>query len=576
MAQALSNLPVGAKIKFGRYSVEGESLQDIIWLVVAKSHNCVPAYPTNSITLLTEKLIDARAIDAGEPNNSDGYRQLYGNNQYDISNIDQWLNSDANAGEWYVPRHNADQSPDGSHIYGNTPYAHRPGFLNAFTLKEKNAISSTTIRVFKPAIGNNDSFDDITRKVFLPSVTEIGLPNENGVDEGATWIAFISDNKLAYFTQQAFGYSKSSSKPSYIHSAWGWWTRTRINGNTTNIRVCEQDNRYAYAGAYDGTRGVRPALNVSPTLLVSDGMDSEGCYVAIYNEAPIPPSLITTPYAIYGGKANTISWGIANDPDGDVVTYQLECSINGGEYAQVYSGTSAAYAHLVPFGTSSVSYRVKATDPSGESSAYTTSDTINVINNNAPVISGEDTNLGIKSDDFTGTYTITDANSDTVTVTEAIDGIQIRSLVVTLGETITYGVTENTWLALPNGSHTLTISATDGIDTSVRTIVFTKLVDKFTIQNSTPWHSENMPSRIMIVVTRNIPSAATFTVEVCNNGYDDEPYWEDATDAVRSGLVHVFENEEAENDWGVLIRVTVERNGATGACYVSAIGGNFE
>ena len=55
------------------------------------------------------------------------------------------------------------------------------------------------------------------------------------------------------------------------------------------------------------------------------------------------------------------------------------------------------------------------------------------------------------------------------------------------------------------------------------------------------------------------------------------PTWEDCTDAVRSGLVHVFANDtKTATDWGVLVRVTVERNGATGACYISAIGGNFE
>ena len=64
---------------------------------------------------------------------------------------------------------------------------------------------------------------------------------------------------------------------------------------------------------------------------------------------------------------------------------------------------------------------------------------------------------------------------------------------------------------------------------------------------------------------------------VCNNGYDASPAWEDATDAVVSGLVHVFSNTaKTADDWGVLVRVSVERNGATGACYVSAIGGNFE
>ena len=44
MAQALSNLPIGAKVKFGKYSVNGEAAQSIIWLVVAKNHSSTPAY----------------------------------------------------------------------------------------------------------------------------------------------------------------------------------------------------------------------------------------------------------------------------------------------------------------------------------------------------------------------------------------------------------------------------------------------------------------------------------------------------------------------------------------------------
>ena len=56
MAQLLSNLPIGAKVKFGRYSVEGEPAQDIIWLVVAKNHNSVPTYPSNSVLFSPKRL----------------------------------------------------------------------------------------------------------------------------------------------------------------------------------------------------------------------------------------------------------------------------------------------------------------------------------------------------------------------------------------------------------------------------------------------------------------------------------------------------------------------------------------
>lgn len=575
MAQLLSNLPIGAKVKFGKYSVNGETAQPIIWLVVAKNHSSIPAYPTNSVTLLTEAIVDLRCIDAKEPKNTEPNRYSGGNNRYSLSNIDQWLNKDSKNSTWYVAQHSADQPPTNDGVSAGTGYSARPGFLNAFSTEEKNAIKTTTIRVAKASY-DGGGYEDISRQVFLPSATEVGVSAENSSDEGAMWSYFGTHTRDSNVTLQAINHSPSSNKPIAITAKWLWWIRTPHPTSPHWTHLITSSGILDDTTSYVGNVGIRPALNLSSTFAVSDGVDSDGCYTATWNTVPTEPSSIHVP-TIYGGKTNSISWGKATDLEGDTVTYTLECSINGETYSQIYTGTSTSYAHLVPLGTTSVAYRVKATDSIGDSSAYTNSATIMVINNNAPVISGSDANLGVKGSGFTGTYTITDANGDAVTVTESIDGVQIRSLVATLGHAITYGITENTWLALPNGSHTLTIRATDGIDSAVRTYTFTKLVESFTIRNSTPWVSSTMPSRIMLVITRNIPSAATFKVEVCNNGYDASPTWEDCTDAVKSGLVHVFANTaKTATNWGVLIRVTVERNGATGACYVSAIGGNFE
>lgn len=566
MAQQLSNLVVGTKVKFGRHSIEGEPAQEIIWRVVAKSHT---GYPDNSVTLWTDRSIDLRAFDAQESGgNSTAVNS--GNNAFILSNIGQWLNSTASAGDWYSPTHTYDQPPTDDTTSHGTGYANRPGFLNSFTMNERNAILDTN--VFTSSYDGRYESNAI-RKVFLPSVTE--LTGSASLAEGAHWGNFGLVPGL--LTQHAYDNTRTKQKPNSVSEYWEYWTRSLVPASFSAVQVMTISGTTMNRSAYVGSVGVRPVVNLPSALSISDTTDSDGCYTFIWNVAPSAP---TTLYAntIHGGRSNPISWTKVTDPDGDEVTYLLECSIDGGEYAQIYSGTALSYAHLVPFGTSTVSYRVKATDPSGESSEYTNSATITVINNNAPVISGTDYDMGVKSSGFTTKYTITDANSDAVTVSESIDGVQIRALVATLGEEITCGVTENTWLALPNGSHTLTIRATDGIDTSVRTYTFTKLVETLTIQNATPWLSTTMPTRIMLVITRNIPSGATFKVEVCNNGYDVSPAWEDCTDAVKSGLVHVFTNTEAQDGgrWGVLVRVTVERNGATGACYVSAIGGNFE
>ena len=574
MSQAVSNLPIGAKLKLGRYSVNGEAAQEIIWLVVAKNHTSTPAYPSNSITLIAEKIIDLRCFDAAEPTNPNSGIKTNGLAGYELANIRQWLNS-TSTGAWYVAKHTYDQAPTADYVRFTTPYDTRPGFLSAFTTNERNAILATTTRYYNYQTGSIDLID----KVFLPALVEVtGNSTYAPGQEGSQYAYFVNRAITANLTGQAFTNTRSIYKPNTVNENWGWWTRSAVNGASPNgVYTISSNGGSSGSFPYDGSVGIRPALNITSDIKASDITDSDGCYNLIFNTAPTAPSIINVP-TIYGGKSNPISWNSATDPEGDTITYQLECSINSGTYSEIYKGAASSYAHLVPFGTSTVSYRVRATDPSGAYSSYTTSSKVTVINNNPPVIDGADSNLGVKQTGFTGTYKVTDANNNTVTVTESIDGVQIRSLVAPLGETITYGITDSTWLALSNGSHTLTIRATDGIDSVVRTHTFTKLVESFTISNATPWYSNSRPNRILIIVSRNIPAGATFKVEVCNNANDDFPKWEDATNAVLRGLIHPFSNYTvtAGNGWGVKIRVTVNRNGATGACYVSAIGGNFE
>ena len=81
MPQALSNLTVGSKVKFGKYQVNTEDAQPIVWTIVAKNHSCTPAYPENAITLHATEILDLRCFDAKEPDNSNSARQNYGNNR---------------------------------------------------------------------------------------------------------------------------------------------------------------------------------------------------------------------------------------------------------------------------------------------------------------------------------------------------------------------------------------------------------------------------------------------------------------------------------------------------------------
>ena len=74
-----------------------------------------------------------------------------------------------------------------------------------------------------------------------------------------------------------------------------------------------------------------------------------------------------------------------------------------------------------------------------------------------------------------------------------------------------------------------------------------------------------------------VPAGGTFKVEVTNNPFDASPVWEDCTNAVVQGVAHVFTNKiNTAAQYGMNIRVTVQRGDALTACWVSGIGGNFE
>lgn len=372
MSQALSNLAVGSKVKFGKYQVNTEEAQPIIWTIVAKNHVSTPAYPSNSVTLHAAEILDLRCFDAEEPSNSNSNRQKYGNNRYSVSNLDQWLNKDAAGGAWYSAAHSADHSPDttaGTGGYG-TQYAARPGFLDGFTDDEKAAILSTTIRVVKPSI-DGGSYEDVVRKVFLPSTTEVGLSNENSIAEGAAWGYYTSNTaRIGYVTQQCFSNTPSSSKPSSKTTAWYWWLRTpRCSGANSALGVNSAGSLYNY-NAYNGSNGVRPALNLSSSQLVSDTTDSDGCYTVVFagTITPPAPATITVPSAITAGDSIAVSWGAVSGAD----SYTLERSANGGDFTQIYSGIATSYADTALATWSKVQYRV-ASVKDNVSSDWTTS-----------------------------------------------------------------------------------------------------------------------------------------------------------------------------------------------------------
>ena len=581
MSKAISSLAVGDKIEVPVLSAyQSRFGAKIIFKVADKNHS---GYPSNSVTLITEKIIQIMASDAKEPNNSVSDRRNYGNNRHIYSNLLQWLNSNATAGNWYSAKHSADQAPTtkNTHVTYN-PYTSWAGFLAMLDPKFVAELLDTTLTVVKSST-DGGSYETFTAKMFLASTTEVGLANENGIAEGVRLALFSNDaSRVAYPTAECVNNSDGYSNSNFSTSkGWYWWLRTPYSVYGCHFHNVNSDGSMDYTTRYacSGYGGVRPLCNLKSSILVSDSPNASGNYEIIYNAAPSAPPSITAPQSAYSGQNINISCAEATDPDGDALTYVFERSANSGAWTQVQSSAARTFAEMVSTAWNTLQYRVKAVDTAGNSSAYTTSGSIPVIHNQPPVISGQNADLGVKRADFTYEYSVTDPDNDVVNVVEKIDGSTINTRNnVTLGETLTLSVSGNTFTGLTNAQHTITITATDSAGNSAtRTLTFTKAINSFVITLAEPLEAESQPTRCNINVNRDIPAGGTFKVEACNNPYDVQPVWEDCTNAVISGLAHVFENTvNTATQFGLNIRVTVERGDALTACWVSGIGGNFE
>lgn len=211
------------------------------------------------------------------------------------------------------------------------------------------------------------------------------------------------------------------------------------------------------------------------------------------------------------------------------------------------------------------------------------SDDGTVKTNEAPVItstSGESgVNLGEKATTFSIQYSVSDADGDTLTITEKVDGVAKKTREsVTSGSEFTSECVSDAadFQKLVNGEHTISIEVSDGSDTTVFTATFTKGVYKATITLDEPLAVEGDISVAVLGIVGNIPEDADLLVEATNNGNDPEPVWQDVTDEVLTETNIVFENKNNTNGAAFNFRITVERGESNEGGYITSVSGAFE
>lgn len=350
----------------------------------------------------------------------------------------------------------------------------------------------------------------------------------------------------------------------------GSWSQIyQGNATSTTNSVAFGTNTVAYrVKAYDAA-GLESGWKTSSTVTVTN------------NRAPGAPGSLTVPAVVRGGGNLAISWTAASDSDGNLSGYELERQVDGGSWTQIYKGSALAYTDTITAGWNTVAYRVRSYDSYNATSTYVTSETRTVDNNAIPVITSSTTSgtdLGTKEDGFDLTYTVTDADNDTVTVKEYLDDVLKRTYTATLGQSNTVQcVTAANWQKVLNGAHTIKVVANDTkADSTPYTVTFTKAVYEASITLAEPMEADDTITVMVLNVLGSIPADADLEVLVTNNANDTEPVWEDATQDVKNGNNHVFTNQTATNGFAFNFKVNVGRGTSNTGGYITSIGGAFQ
>lgn len=355
------------------------------------------------------------------------------------------------------------------------------------------------------------------------------------------------------YTTSTFG-NNNSYKDSSIHS---YLNSTFYNLIDSQIRAVIKQVKIPYtnSGVQSGANGLSTKVFLlSGTEVGFSGvsyMNTEGAKLSYFDSA--------SKRVAYNGSSAAIWW--------------LRSPLTYNSYDVWYVNTGGSY-------NSSWYYDSYGVRPAFVlPSSLVVSDDGTVSTNTAPAINASSTNLGEKNAPFGFGYTVTDADGDTLTVTEKLDGKTTATRTgVASGTALTFGQgsTAENFQRILNGSHTIQITANDGKESTSLSATFTKSVTSATVTLTTPLAVDGDITVAVLQVTGSIPDDAKFKAEVTNNALDSSPVWQDATTEVKKGVNIVFENKTATNGAAFNFRVSVERGESGEGGYIEAVSGAFQ
>ncbi|MCC2717242.1 hypothetical protein [Finegoldia magna] len=203
-------------------------------------------------------------------------------------------------------------------------------------------------------------------------------------------------------------------------------------------------------------------------------------------------------------------------------------------------------------------------------------------NNMPPIISGKDVELGEKDKSLNYSYSATDPERDKIFATVYLDDkvlIPRKSIVDGASQNIKIDGLE--FLKISKGNHRIEIVVEDDKGfKSTRTVRFTRTIARLVMElgNKGIDTGSTLAKRVLVsTVGIYVAKGAIAKYEVCNNAFDSNPTWEDATTMVNAGKAFNFQNKSKKaTKAGINIRVSIEKGDSMMASYISSIGGSFD
>ena len=355
------------------------------------------------------------------------------------------------------------------------------------------------------------------------------------------------------YTTSTFG-NNNSYKDSGIHT---YLNGTFYNLIDSKIRAAIKQVKIPYtnSGIQSGANGLSTKVFLlSGTEVGFSGasyMNTEGAKLSYFDSA--------SKRVAYNGSSAAVWWLRSPNTSNSSCVWSVE-SDGSNDYWLYYNTCGVRPAFVLP-------------------STLVVSDDGTVSTNTAPAINASSTNLGKQNAPFNFAYTVTDADGDTLTVTEKLDGKTTATRTgIASGTALTFGQgsTAENFQRILNGSHTIQITANDGKESTSLNATFTKSVTSASVTLTTPLAVDGDITVAVLQVTGSIPDDAVFKAEVTNNANDPSPVWQDVTTEVQKGTNIVFSNSTATNGAAFNFRISVSRGASGTGGYIEAVTGAFQ